>query len=195
MTKVNIIIKDNFQAPKKIWEKIVVDNWFRKIISKDFEDKKWNKSNFLIASHVWISEAIVVLPITENKEILYIKEFRYWLEENIISFPMWWLEKGLKKMDIVKKELKEETWYESTNIQFLFDSIVSNYENTKVFHYFAKDCKIWKQDLESTEFIEVKNTSIENFEKMILDWEVKCPLTISCFFFAKRKKLFCFENK
>ncbi len=177
------------ENPKKISEKIVLNNWFRKIISKNFEDKNWKKSNFLITSHSWITKSVVILVLTENNEILYIKNFVYWIEEEIISFPMWWIEKKDSKIKTVKKELKEETWYNSDEIIFLFEGIVSYYEDTKIFHYIAKNCKIWKQNLESTEFIEVKKTSIKNFEKMILDWKVKCPLTISCFYFAKGKGL------
>ena len=174
---------------EKINEEIIIDNWFRKIISKDFIDKKWNKSNFLVASHSKVNEAVVILALDEEENILYLEEFRYWPEEKIINFPMWWIEQWDSKIDTLKKELKEETWYSSENIEFLFEWIVSNYEDTKIFYYIAKNCKKWKQNLEDTEFIDLNKTSISNFEKMILEWKVKCPLTISCFYFAKWKWL------
>ena len=54
---------------KKINEKIIIDNWFRKIISKDFIDKKWNKSNFLVVSHSKVNEAVVILALDEDKNV------------------------------------------------------------------------------------------------------------------------------
>jgi ADP-ribose pyrophosphatase len=178
------------KIPKKISEQIVADNWFRQTIEKKFEFVNWKKWNFLIASHYWKKEAVTVLALTELWEILYLKEFRYWPEEFLINFPMGAVEKNDSELKTVDKELKEETWYISNNVEYIWETIVANYEKSIQKMYIAKNCtNIWKQNLEIWENIEVFKTSIEEFEKMILDWKVRCPITISCFYIAKNKGL------
>ncbi len=163
--------------PKKINEEIIADNWFRKIISKNFLDKNWQKSNFLISTNSGIKESIVVLCLTKNNKIIYLNEFRYWVEKEVINFPMWGVEKWLNHIENVKKELKEETWYSSNNIKFLWETMVSNYNDVKIFHYIAMECEEWIDNLESTEYIEYKKIDLIKFEKMILNWLVCLILT------------------
>jgi ADP-ribose pyrophosphatase len=177
------------EIPKKVSEKIVLDNNYRKIISKDFEWKNWKISNFLIASHSWQNKAVVILPITKENKIICIKEFRYWIEDILIWFPMWWVELNLSLKENAKKELNEETGYSSENIELIWENITWNYEDTLIYNFIARNCIPWKQNLENTEFIEYFELSIEDFEQKIINWEVKCPLTLSCFCFAKMKWL------
>ena len=87
--------------------------------------------------------------------------------------------------------MKEETWYFSEEIEFLWESIIENYFEWKVLYYIAKNCKkISNQDLEIWENIWVFKTSISEFEKMISDWKVLSSKTGYCFLLAKLKKIF-----
>jgi hypothetical protein len=64
--------------PKKISEKLIVENPFLKVLKSDYEDSEGNKSSFLITSHnKEQSDATFILPITQNGKILYLKEYRY----------------------------------------------------------------------------------------------------------------------
>lgn len=172
---------------EKIKEKIICNNWFRKVISKDFIDDNWDKSNFLISGHVWPIEAVTIVPILKNGNILYIKEFRYWVEDYIIQFPMWAVDEWKTERETVLNELQEEVWYSSNNIKYIWETIVWNYDFNISKCYLVKECtKIWKQQLWIWENIELFETSIEEFENMILSWKVKCPLSISWFYFTKR---------
>lgn len=179
------------QKPKKIWEKIVFDSPFRKVIQKDFIVKDWTTHNYMVTSQ-WDSKRAwtMALTITNKWEIIYWKEFRYWTEEFIAQFPVWILEEDLSEVENIKKELKEEVWYDSDNIEYIWDTTVWNYDDTIIKHYIARDCySIWWNTPEVWEYIEVCKTSIEDFEEMIRSWKVKCPLTLSCWSLAKSKKL------
>ena len=180
------------KKPKKIYEKIVAQNPYLKVSEKKFEDENGKISSFLITWHnkektIWT----FVLPITQNWEILYLKEYRYWPEDFVINFPVWMLDDWVDEIENCKKELKEETWYFSDEIEFLWESIIENYFEGKIRYYIAKNCKkIANQDLEVWENICVFKTSISEFEKMILDWKVLSSKTVYCFFLAKLKNVF-----
>jgi len=131
----------------------------------------------------------MVLPITKNWEIVYIKEFRYWVEDFIIWFPVWIQENNLTQIENTKKELEEETWYKSNEIIYLGETISWNYEDTIIKLYFAKNCEEWIQDLETWEVIEVFNTNLKNFENIILWKNLICPLSMTAFTLARLKWL------
>jgi len=174
--------------PRKLSEKIIVSNWFRQTIEKKFELNDWKVLDFLINSQVWTNKSTIILPITTKWKIIYLKEYRYWVEKYIINFPMWALEKWITINKNAKNELNEETGYDTNNLKFVWKSMVSNYDSTLVTMYVANNCsKIAEQDLSEWEKITVFRTSINKFEEMILDWKVDCPLTISCFYMAKAK--------
>lgn len=179
------------KEPKKIFEKIVVENPYLKVSEKKFEDENWKVSSFLITWHNKRSQIwTFILPITEDWEIIYLKEYRYWPERFIINFPVWILENWLSELENCKKELLEETWYFSENIEFLAESIIENYFEWKIHFYVAKNCKkVSNQDLENGENIEVFKDTIENFEKKILSWEVLSSKTCYCFLLARAKKI------
>lgn len=104
-------------------------------------------------------------------------------------FPVWVQEKNLTEIENVKKELLEESWHISNEIEYLWSTIASNYEDTILKYYIAKNCVFHKQNLEEWEYIEVLKVSLEEFEKMIIDWKINCPTTLSCFTLAKFKNL------
>ena len=79
------------KIPEKIFEKIIVSNPYLKVSQKDYIDEKWNKSSFLITWHnkkesIWT----MILPITSDWQILYLKEYRYWPEKFVINLLLKW---------------------------------------------------------------------------------------------------------
>lgn len=173
--------------PKKISESLVAANPYLKVMNKKFVDKEGRESNFLITSNnkkksIWT----FIMPITEDDKIIYLKEYRYGPEKIVINFPVWMLDDGLSELDNCKKELREETGYESQDIVFLWESIVENYFEWSVKYYIAKWCKKTSNPkYDFSEKIEVYSCSPEEFEKMILNWEILSSKTCYCFFLAK----------
>ena len=99
-------------TPQKFYEEILVSNPYLKVSEKKYFDEHWKESSFLITWHnrnktVWTC----VLPITKDKRIIYLKEFRYWPEDWIINFPIWMLDDWVDEISNWKRELEEETWF------------------------------------------------------------------------------------
>ncbi|MDD5769740.1 MAG: NUDIX hydrolase [Candidatus Gracilibacteria bacterium] len=172
---------------KKLSEKIILDNGYRKIISKDFEVKDGKIYNYFVTSLSYGNIATMILPITKHGEIVYIKEFRVGIENYVYSFPVGVLENGLSLEENARKELREETGFEGGKLEYLGETIVENYEDIILKYFFINDCEFGKQNLENGEDIEVFTCSIEEFEEMIKSGKINCPLALSCYTFAKLK--------
>lgn len=177
------------KKPLKVSETLVTKNNHRKILNRNFISKKWEENSFIVSSSVWNKKVVVILPIGEEKQIIFTEEFRYWPELYIIGFPSGAVEENEGWGDAAKRELSEETWYFSKEIIYLWRSIVWAYDTGFVEYYAARDMIYKNHDLESTEYIETKKTTTSNFEKMILKWEVLSPLSVNCFYLAKAKWL------
>jgi ADP-ribose pyrophosphatase len=178
------------QHKKKLSGETILDNWYKKVVSKDFLTKNWEIYNYLILSNSKEEEeGVMILALTQKKEIIYIKEFRVGREEYIYSFPAGNVEKEISLENNAIKELKEETGYIWENIQYLWQTIIANYERETMDYFFIDNCSFVGQELENGEDIEVFTCSKEDFEEKIKSWLINCPLTIACFTLAKMKNL------
>ncbi len=175
----------NMNKPKKISEKVIFENPWRKVLLKEVKNKLWVSSIYPSTTHSWEKFATMIIPITKNKEIVYCKEWRIWIEDFVYNFPFGIKEKGISFEDNAKKEMKEETWCVSNNIFYLWESIFANYDDTIVKYFVALDCEIWENNLGDFEFLEVMKSNKELFEENIKSWLINCPVTISCYTLAK----------
>ncbi len=171
--------------PKILNKKEIYNNKWRNITIKILETKTWKLQEYPIQSHVWPELATMILPITKEREVIYCKEWRPWIEGFVYSFPVWMQEKELSFEENAIKELKEEVWATTKDINYLWESIAANFDTTIVKYFIAHNCKLWKNSLEDWEYIEVQKCSLEEFEQKIVSWEINCPLTMSCYTKAK----------
>lgn len=106
--------------------------------------------------------AAAVLPITKSGKIILVKQYRYPIGEVMIEIP------AGKKDDInetgfacIKRELLEETGYESKDIEKLFDiHTCVGYSNELIELFIAKDC---------IKTSELNTDEDENIELLIID--------------------------
>lgn len=117
-------------------------------------------------------DAIVVLPyIVEgnNISVVFIKEFRYPINQFIYDIPAGMTDPGLTPEQTVAKELKEEVGAELVKLEtctdFCFISPGTTNETSQT--YFAQVTLTGKQHLESNELIEVNVVPLEKVLKFI----------------------------
>lgn len=176
-----------FERPKLKESNLIIDNTYKQIY-QNFYTFNSKEFNILIYWGNKTDNWTMLVPILENWNILYLREYRYWPNEFIYNFPVWKQEANLTSEENIIKELREETWCFAEKFEYLWESIVWNYSSWKLKYFLAKNVKkIWNQELEDAEQIELIESSIEDFEKLIKIWAVKCPLTISAFFLAKSR--------
>jgi ADP-ribose pyrophosphatase len=158
-------------------------------LEKDFIEKDGSSYTYLTVWTKGTKKATMILPITTDKKIVVIREYRVWIEGLVNGFPVGILERYLSPTENCKKELSEETWYKSNNFTKLGSSIIEGYQDGSVHYFLATDCIVWESNLEVGENIEVYTTTLIGFEKLIIDGTINCPLSLSCYTLAKAKWL------
>ncbi|MXV13682.1 NUDIX hydrolase [Hufsiella ginkgonis] len=129
-----------------------------------------------------------VVAITENNEVIIIRQYRHAAETVITEIPGGCIDPGETPLEAAKRELLEETG-------FLFESfepIAALYANpatafNKTYSYIARDGKkVQAQNLDGREEILVELVSLAKVEEMLYNHEFGQALHVSAIFYALR---------
>lgn len=119
---------------------------------------------------------VCVAPITDEGDLIFIRQFRYSYEEEMLELPAGKLEKG-ENADTEaagRRELKEETG--ATAEQFIDLGVfypTCGYCNEKIYLYAAKGLKFGEQKLDKDEFIEVLKIKFDDAVEMVMNGTIK----------------------
>lgn len=111
--------------------------------------------------------AVCIFPITKNKEIILVKQFRPGPQKTFFELPGGFLNKNEDPTECAARELLEETGYKGT-IESITDCYDDAYSTMHRYCLVAKDCeKIAAQNLEAAEFAEVVLMSLDEFRNLL----------------------------
>ena len=101
------------------------------------------------------ASAAVVLPITDENEVIFVKQYREVIGEETLELPAGILENDEEPAETAKRELEEETGFCSNSLIPLINYYVScGYTNEKIYIYLAKDLKIGQSNYDTDEQIQ-----------------------------------------
>ncbi len=138
---------------------------------------------------VELSTTACALPLTEDGNVVMVKQYRHPVGEVILELPGGFIDKDELPEVAMARELMEETGYEFSSIEQLGmiaanPGVLNNY--TALF--LAKGGKkTGKQDLDHNEEIEVVTFPLEEVKQMFLDNKIEQALHACCIFYALRK--------
>ncbi len=140
----------------------------------------------MVETNNWIN----VIPLTEDKKFIMVKQHRLGTDEITIETPGGVIEKDEEPEKTALRELMEETGYKPERIHFLKKlsanpAIMNNY----IYFYFAENCrKIEGQNLDNIEDIEIELFDIDEILRMIESGKIDHSYVItalSLFFLSK----------
>lgn len=131
--------------------------------------------------------AAVILPITEQGDIILINQFRPSLKKWLLELPAGTLEKGELPAECAHRELEEETEYSASELITLGQVTPLAGFCDEIQHLFvAKQLsKTARLSCDDDEVIEVVTLSIQELEQKIIIGQITDSKTIACLSKAK----------
>ena len=133
--------------------------------------KKYEREDGLIYIRDCVEpgDAVVILPVTENNEVIFIKEEREVIGRISMGLPAGMIDKDENPADTAKRELEEETGLKANSIEFMTSYFPScGYTNERIYIYLARDFSLGNKHFDvDEEIIETEKIKIEDCMKMV----------------------------
>ncbi len=120
-------------------------------------------------------DAVVVLPITENNEVIFEKQYREAVGKICVELPAGMVDLGEEPINTARRELEEETGLIAKNIEHLVTMFSSTgYTSEKIHIYLARDFEKGKVHLDDTEeILDVVKIPIEECVRKAVSGELE----------------------
>lgn len=168
-------------------EYLFKETWFT--IRKDrceTEDGKIIDPYYVYEFPTWVT----ALPITENGEVMLIKQYRHGIQQTIIEIPGGCVDDTDPNLEAaIRREILEETGYEFTSYDYLGKISPNPSTNDNWMHMFLAKGGKKVQDvaLDHNEDIEVVLVSLEELQRMIMNNEIVQSLHVSTMLYGMMK--------
>ncbi|SFR02080.1 NUDIX hydrolase [Desulfoscipio geothermicus] len=126
------------------------------------------------------ADAVAVVAVTENREVLMVSQYRYPAGKEMLEIPAGKIEPGEQALECAQRELEEETGYRAGNWRDLYRFYTSPGFCTEQIHlYLAYDLTAHNQNPDQDEFIEVIKIPLEKALQMVESNEICDAKTIT----------------
>ena len=124
---------------------------------------------------VSIPDASLIVALTSDGCVLLKSEYRYACQCNVIECPAGMVNPGEDPSETARRELLEETGYESSDWTYIGPSYESTSKLTNKMHLFlARGCrKVADQSLDENEHIDVMKVPFDEAVDMVMRNEIK----------------------
>ncbi|MBH47344.1 MAG: hypothetical protein CME71_04145 [Halobacteriovorax sp.] len=128
-----------------------------------------------------------IVAITPDHQVLHVRQYRQGVDEVTLEIPGGAIDPGEEPLVAAKRELKEETGYESSD--WLKLGVVDPnpaFQSNHCHVYLAKQChKVCEPSLDPLEELEVELIDKKQLPSLVSGGEVKHSLVLSAYFLAR----------
>lgn len=145
-----------------------------KVISLKVDTVEIEKKGYQKREIVEHGGAVAIVAITDDKEVILVKQFRKPIEKVIWEIPAGKLEIGENPKDCAIRELKEETGYSAQNLKLIHKFYTSaGFSNQKIYIYLATELIAGENNFDDDEDLEVHKIDLEEAYNMISKNEIE----------------------
>ncbi|MEB3310582.1 MAG: NUDIX hydrolase [Snowella sp.] len=135
-------------------------------------------------------EIVLILPITQNQEVVFVRQYRHGVEEILMELPAGTFDPHQEKsIDAAYRELKEETGYQASTLiplAQIYDNPVK--DKTLIHIFIAPDVvSTGQQELDITEEIEVILIPLTEVKAQIFSGNIQVAGSISALMIGLEK--------
>jgi len=124
--------------------------------------------------------AVAVVAITENDEVLMVRQYRKAIERELLEIPAGKLEEGESREVCVERELMEETGYFPNELTYLTSFYTSPGFSNEILHLFiAKNLIKKSRDADFDEYLQAEKVPFEEAINKIRTGEIVDSKTIT----------------
>ncbi|AEM73382.1 NUDIX domain-containing protein [Caldicellulosiruptor acetigenus] len=125
------------------------------------------------------SGAAVVVPVDDENNVIFVKQFRKPIEKVIIELPAGKLDKDENPLECAKRELEEETGYKARELIKLTEIYTTPGFSNEVIHvYLATGLYKGEAHTDADEFVEVLKIKMADAILMVKKGEIRDAKTI-----------------
>ena len=156
---------------KKISSKQIFDGKIVKLFVDEVELPNGQIATREIVRH---PGAVSVVPLTNEGEVVMVKQFRYPFERVLLEIPAGKLEPGEDPLEAVKRELEEESGVVAENIEFIGMTYTTvAFTDEKIYTYMATGLTFKESHPDEDEFLEVVKLPLDTLVNMVMSGEIK----------------------
>jgi len=124
--------------------------------------------------------AVAAVAITDDNEVLLVRQYRKAVDRELLEIPAGKIEKGETKEDCMKRELMEETGYYPNSLKLLTSFYTSPGFSSEIIHLFlATNLIRSKKNADIDEYLQVQKLPLEDAVKKIHSGEIVDGKTIT----------------
>ncbi len=129
--------------------------------------------------------SVVILPVTDDGQILLVRQWRQAIREVVLEAPSGTREPGEDPLTTAHRELREETGFEAGSMTPIGGSWVApGYSTEFTYAYLARDLRENPLPQDAGEDIQTVSVPVEKIGSMIRDRELQDQMTIAVYHIA-----------